>query len=177
MFGNFEADVTFIGHSMGGLASINYSVDYHTKTKKNIDVITISTPYDDNSIADKSTLLEKYNTPAHRELAGIDEVENKKRFARNKLENKWNTYSNIDLISIGIDGFKILVNGDGIVSLKSQLNLKDNGSEIYRNSTKICINLLNDKNKIGYKFENYNLYQEKQYLWECFLSGIVEHPI
>lgn len=153
LFGNFEADVTFIGHSMGGLSSINYAVDYHSETGKDIDVITISTPYDDNIYAKFK------DTPAHRELAGVDEVKNEKRFARNKLENKWNTYNNIDLISIGIDGFKNLGDGDDVVSLKSQLNLKDDGSEIYNNSTKIIIKLLDEENKIGYEIKDNSLKQ------------------
>lgn len=131
LFGNFEADVTFIGHSMGGLASINYSIEYHKKTKKNIDVITISTPYDNNTLAIISI------SPAHRELAGFDKMFTGE--AREDLENKWNKYDgNIDLISIGVNVNKYLNNSDNIVSLKSQLNLRD-GKDIYKNSTKILI--------------------------------------
>lgn len=192
LFGNFEADVTFIGHSMGGLSSINYSVDYHKKTKKNIDVITISTPYDNNNFAKASTLAgniadfaiqslnnifntnfenKELNSPAHKELSGKDGD-----IARSKLENKWNKYDgNIDLISIGIDGFKILGDGDGIVSLKSQLNLKNNGSEVYKNSIKILVNLLDNKTKIGYEFQDNNLY-EKILLPEKFFDWHSQTP-
>ena len=97
--GDFKADVTFIGHSMGGLASINYGIDYAEQNKnKKVNIITVSTPYHENAwaatdwrtaVGDKENDMGKgINGPvgkAQKDLGGISD-------ALEKLKTKWNKY-------------------------------------------------------------------------------------
>ena len=121
LFGNFEADVTFIGHSMGGIVSINYGIDYAKLNRnKDIDIITISTPYDTNFLAKM-----KSDTPAREDLASES--------TRKALIEKWDKKTeNIELCAIGVakagleDSFRAIFMGDSIVNLRSQLGYNFN---------------------------------------------------
>ena len=116
-----EIDVTFIGHSMGGIVSINYGIDYAKLNRnKDIDIITISTPYDTNFLAKM-----KSDTPAREDLASES--------TRKALIEKWDKKTeNIELCAIGVakagleDSFRAIFMGDSIVNLRSQLGYNFN---------------------------------------------------
>jgi len=129
-FGNFKSDVTFIGHSMGGLASINYGIDYaDANPGKKVNIITVSTPYHPNSVAAKAAKGEKVVSlfqdigPAHSDLGGLT----------NNLEylvDKWNHHkrnggeTTAYAISIAKAGRELTYIrdqiGDGVVDVYSQ---------------------------------------------------------
>ena len=134
MVGKFEghkADVTFIGHSMGGLASINYGMRYATlHPTKQVTVITVDTPYHkntyaaavwDNAIGFIGAIAGQKRGLAHRDLGGYSD-------ALEKLKNSWNSYkgTNIELYAINVSMYSKNLEpnwsskGDGIVSIPSQ---------------------------------------------------------
>ena len=127
-FGNFKDDVTFLGHSMGGLASINYGVDYALKEEnknKQVNIITISIPYVANNWSKDK------NVATLGAYAALRDLSSKK--AIGKIKDKWEKYKKdegtAELYAIGIvatapgngkdsDREK---RGDGIMSLSDQL--------------------------------------------------------
>jgi hypothetical protein len=134
IFDGQNADVVFVGHSMGGLASINYGVEYAgTYKDKKIKIITVSTPFNPNNYA-KFAWDNKYNPnvistlivilqnvgDAHRDLGGVGD-------AFSNLRNKWNeNRKDIELHTIGIIGSSNNVidrndRGDGIIDIYTQL--------------------------------------------------------
>ena len=135
-----EIDVTFIGHSMGGIASINYGIDYAKENlNKNIDIITISTPYRSNSLAQIAANLELpadiispvVNTAFKGIGVGIfteakEDLSSEER--RKELIQKWKKRTrNIELCAIGVSKAglehdeRAIELGDGVVDLESQL--------------------------------------------------------
>ena len=130
LFEGINADIVFIGHSMGGLASINYVINNPVSLSgKKIKIITVSTPYQPNYYAkcawnDTSGTCAKIANQergeAHRDLGGIST-------ALLDLRNKWN-YSKTEsakLYSISISMYSKLeirwkLIGDGIVDIPAQ---------------------------------------------------------
>lgn len=142
IFHGHNADVVFVGHSMGGLASINYGVEYADTYKgvKNIKIITVSTPYQPNFYAalvweDKDPRIQiifeifgQHRGKAHRDLGGY--ADDKGKYALSELRNKWIKYKGniktIELHTIGVIGSSINVidrndRGDGIIDIHTQL--------------------------------------------------------
>ena len=106
---------------MGGIVSINYGIDYAKLNRnKDIDIITISTPYDTNFLAKV-----KSDTPAREDLASES--------TRKALIEKWDKKTeNIELCAIGVakagleDSFRAIFIGDAVVNLRSQLGYNFN---------------------------------------------------
>lgn len=110
IFDGHNADVVFVGHSMGGLASINYGIEYaQTHKNKKIKIITVNTPYHPNNWASFAWANHHSNNiiagiieafanqnvgEAHRDLGGLGN-------ALNNLKTKWNNFSH------SIDGNRI----------------------------------------------------------------------
>ncbi|MDR0833875.1 MAG: hypothetical protein LBN93_06785 [Candidatus Symbiothrix sp.] len=144
-----NADVVFIGHSMGGLASINYGIDYAgTYTAKKVIIITVDTPYHPNNYAkivwggkdEKPEMFsfisqvasEQIRGEAHRDLGGFGN-------ALSDLQNKWNNYKGTaELYAISVSMYKKDANssdiGDGVVDIPSQRGEKDKKGEWYWNN-------------------------------------------
>ena len=123
LFEGHNADIVFVGHSMGGLASINYGICYANAHKnKNIKIITVDTPYHPNNYA-KSIWLSEYidkqarvvtewasqqqRGEAHRDLGGISFIiytptgtEGTKHSALQKLKTKWENNANNKRITL-----------------------------------------------------------------------------
>ena len=148
-FNGHNADVVFIGHSMGGLASINYAIDYadSCKTKK-VKIITIDTPYYPNNYAKlvwdgnspgltslvSQILSNQVRGEAHRDLSGFREdgkivittTEGAVDSPLYKLKNKWNNYTGgAKLYSISVSMYgefesRYMKIGDGVVDIYSQ---------------------------------------------------------
>ena len=136
IFHGHNANVVFVGHSMGGLASINYGVEYADTYKniKKIKIITVSTPFNDNNWAKVGVLkdvlkdgaietVHKFFTDAKWDLGGLN-------YALSNLKNKWNKYkgniADLELHTIGIIGSSDNVKdrenrGDGIIDIDTQL--------------------------------------------------------
>lgn len=123
ILGHFSSsiNVTYIGHSMGGLASINYGITYGAYNYlKNIDIITISTPYRANSFAKLKSKTKILQTSASDDLAS--------EYRRLELIEKWKGRNlNTELCAIAVtkagleDDERAIELGDGIVELQSQL--------------------------------------------------------
>ena len=102
IFSDQNADVVFIGHSMGGLASINYGIKYaNAHQSRNIKIITVSTPYHPNNWAKIAWFNDESNNligslinifaqqnvgEAHRDLGGVGN-------ALINLQNTWNNFT------------------------------------------------------------------------------------
>ena len=136
-FDGHNADVVFIGHSMGGLASINYGIDYAKRnTNKKVKIITVSTPYQPNNYARtvwggkdeipgiisnfSAWLSGQQRGLAHRDLGGFET-------ALSGLRKKWHNCSsdNITLYAISVSMYSKLemrreAIGDGIVDIPAQ---------------------------------------------------------
>jgi pimeloyl-ACP methyl ester carboxylesterase len=125
------SNVVFVGHSMGGLASINYGVDYAKgNADKTVTIITVDTPYSSNHYAaavwnDPSSVVgwfaKQQKGEAHRDLGGIGS-------AMKELRSKWNRFNgtNIDLYAIAVsmtgkNDMNWSAIGDGVVDIPSQL--------------------------------------------------------
>ena len=136
----------FVGHSMGGLASINYGVDYAANNSgKDVDIITISTPYEDNVWASSvwlaTPLISKYNDfHAYRDLGGYNDFGGKN--AMDLLAKKWEQYRKLENINLFAIGVTKAANesvdeqnriGDGIVPTDVQLG----GSYVVNGSKEI----------------------------------------
>ncbi len=101
-FKGHNADVVFIGHSMGGLASIRYGMYYaKNNPSKKVTIVTVDTPYQPNNYAKfvwehKTTTkatewLHKQNRgDAHRDLTGYEDDAG--NAALLNLRNDWNQY-------------------------------------------------------------------------------------
>jgi len=143
------ADVVFIGHSMGGLASIRYGMYYAKKNpNKRVKIITVDTPYQPNNYARVvwqeeepgwlAGLIPKFldwlkiqhRGAAHRDLGGFaDEIGN---YALSDLRNNWNQYKKYYMESETAELYAISVSmysksephwleiGDGIVDIPAQ---------------------------------------------------------
>lgn len=119
-FGSFTADVTFVGHSMGGLASINYGITYATNNpKKNVNVITVSTPYHPNSWASART-----TSSAKADLTDSTGNLTALRNRYNNNRSRISTYA-INIAKAGgeSDDERDKI-GDGIVDIPSQTGAK-----------------------------------------------------
>lgn len=141
-FEGHSADVVFIGHSMGGLASIRYGMYYaKNNPSKKVKIITVDTPYQPNYYArtvwggknEKQGLISEFSEwsgkqkrgNAHRDLGGYkDDVGN---FALLDLRNKWNEYkkysgtAELFAISVSINNDSRWSEvGDGIVDIPAQ---------------------------------------------------------
>jgi len=134
-FEGHNANVIFIGHSMGGLASINYAMYYTYKyTNKKVKIITVDTPYQPNYYArtvwggkdEKQQLISEFSEwigkqtrgEAHRDLGGFGT-------AFSDLQNKWNNYytgsAKLYAISVSINNdWRCQKVGDGIVDIPAQ---------------------------------------------------------
>jgi len=144
IFDGHKADVIFVGHSMGGLASINYVVNNSASLSgKTVKIITIDTPYQPNYYARWvwggenetpgkivtfiSGKLQQNRGYAHRDLGGYKE-EGKEKSALLELHDKWNSYTgkNTTLYAISVSiNHKSWTNlwspvGDGIVDIPAQ---------------------------------------------------------
>ena len=123
--GHNASNVVFVGHSMGGLAGINYGVEYADTYKgKKIKIITVSTPFSANNYA----IFEHFRnwgriTGAQWDLAGFS-------IALPNLKSKWIEYKrnigSIELHTIGIIGSSNNVKdrnnrGDCIIDVDTQL--------------------------------------------------------
>jgi len=148
MVKKFEIDYTnviFIGHSMGGLISINQGMTYADRKKNqriNVTVITVSTPYQPNNYAKvvwqkeepgfftglisnfAAWLAEQQRGFAHRDLGGFADDEGK--YALSELKNKWNNYTgNVMLYAISVSMYskselRWKAIGDGMVDIPAQ---------------------------------------------------------
>jgi hypothetical protein len=105
IFDGHNANVVFVGHSMGGLTSINYVINNCNATilsGKKVKIITVSTPYHPNNWARIAWANDVSNNiigllinifaqqnvgEAHRDLGGYGN-------ALSNLRNKWNTLTN-----------------------------------------------------------------------------------
>jgi len=135
MFDGHNADVVFVGHSMGGLASINYGIDYaENHPNKQVSIITVSTPFSPNFYAglDKAALNGIFtgwiDNGASSDLAGWHLPFTKS--ALSKLRTNWINYKGkkgtAQLHTIGIIGSSNNVKdrdnrGDGIINICTQL--------------------------------------------------------
>ena len=140
------ANVVFIGHSMGGLASIRYGMYYaKNNPSKKVKIITVDTPYQPNNYAkmvwNKENLIsgtisfigqklsDQKRGYAHRDLGGYkDDVGN---FALLDLRNNWNQYKKYysgetaELYAISVSMYsksepRWSEIGDGIVDIPAQ---------------------------------------------------------
>jgi hypothetical protein len=135
IFDGYDANTVFIGHSMGGLTSINYAIDYAKRYKsKQVDIITIDTPFHKNNYAmlvytdATGKLAEKAGQVrglAHRDLGGIDDLQGNN--ALRVLKNKWQNQklSNLSVYTIAVSMYSTeepntSTKGDGIVDIPSQ---------------------------------------------------------
>ena len=139
IFHGQNADVVFVGHSMGGLASINYGVEYADTYRgvKTIKIITVSTPFNDNNWAKVD--VRNFFAGAKWDLGGG--VFNN---ALSNLKSKWIEYKgkirSIELHTIGIIASSNNVSdrnnrGDGIIDISTQL-----GADWSSISSKFTIN-------------------------------------
>ena len=135
-FEGHNANVIFIGHSMGGLASINYGMYYTTgkNLNKKVKIITVDTPYQPNNYArtvwggkdEKQQLISEFSEwsgkqtrgYAHRDLGGFGT-------AFSDLRIMWNDYyrgsAKLYAISVSINNdWRWEKVGDGIVDIPSQ---------------------------------------------------------
>jgi hypothetical protein len=135
-FEGHHANVVFIGHSMGGLASINYVVNNSaTLSGKKVKIITVDTPYQPNNYAkyvwDPSSLPEIFlgligttlggqvKGKAHRDLGGFGT-------ALSDLKKNWNKYlGDAKLYAVSVSLYSKLelrwkAIGDGIVDIPAQ---------------------------------------------------------
>ena len=150
LIGGQNADVCFIGHSMGGLASLNYAMDYKRENPlKDVMVITIDTPYfkNDYSLAAwKLAGREKYNNNgeaagqrvgyANRDLACV--ACSDKRVVLEELYKKWclyrETYNDVAVYAAAVSmysensGETASRKGDGIVDVPAQLGREKYGA-------------------------------------------------
>ena len=134
--GHNASDVVFVGHSMGGLASINYVVNNTTALRgKKITIITVSTPYQPNNYAKSvwgkddiggftlskvsQILSDQVRGEAHQDLGGFGTT-------LSDLRNKWNNYkgtAKLDAISVSMYSKlepRWEAIGDGIVDIPAQ---------------------------------------------------------
>ncbi|GHT32008.1 hypothetical protein AGMMS49574_14750 [Bacteroidia bacterium] len=138
------ADVVFIGHSMGGLASIRYGMYYaENNPEKEIKIITVDTPYQPNNYARtvwggkdeipglisnfSAWVAKQQRGDAHRDLGGFaDENGN---YPLSGLRNDWNQYKKnsgtAELYAISVSMYsKSEIRwssiGDGIVDIPAQ---------------------------------------------------------
>lgn len=110
----FIYDTTFVGHSMGGIASLNYGIDYAKRNpEKMVDIITISTPFYKNSWAKIESdypavvgefILGRSNNGAQDDLAGYSE-------AMLSLVHKWNQHI------VSVEGSNTRL---GVIGIKAQ---------------------------------------------------------
>jgi pimeloyl-ACP methyl ester carboxylesterase len=154
--GNNLDEVVFVGHSMGGLASINYAIQFAGTFKdKKVKIITVDTPYHPNMFArclwaDGTHFIAKMSKQdkgeAHRDLGGIVQkgliddypdlyaTEGVNGSALKILKDKWNSLksNSISLYAIAVSVYdrneepNWLMKGDGIVDIDSQLGYEWN---------------------------------------------------
>ena len=117
-YGQNADKVIFVGHSMGGLASINYGVKYATyRNNKKVTIITVSTPFNDNNYG---KVLGFFGDKAGKDLGG-------RTSSLSDLKEKWTKYKNCELHTIGIVGSSKGSKenkdkrGDGIIDITTQL--------------------------------------------------------
>ena len=160
LFDGHSANVVFIGHSMGGLASINYGVDYADwNADKKIQIITVDTPYlpneyakmayddpgfdwsgVDGALAGASVLfLRKVPGEAHRDLGGKP-IEKTGYVALDGIRDKWNRHVAKDrgakLYAIAVSINKCGSGdyrgiGDGVVDIYSQQGNNSKGEPVW----------------------------------------------
>ena len=130
MFKGYRADLVFIGHSMGGLTSINVGMAYANANKtRNVKIITLDTPYQPNNYAREAwndtsgftaNVAGQTRGEAHRDLGGRSD-------ALANLHDKWNNFSgkNVKLHAISVSLYseqesRYMEIGDGIVDIPAQ---------------------------------------------------------
>jgi len=117
-----DAEIVLIGHSMGGLASINYALDCAKQyPSRSIRVITADTPYQPNWYARAvwnnkagyvGILAGQQRGEAHRDLGGLPYSGKNKidgTGAMADLRNRWNSYSggNIHVYAIPVSMYTV----------------------------------------------------------------------
>jgi len=140
-YGHNADVVVFVGHSMGGLASINYGMKYaNENTNKKVKIITVSTPYHPNNYArevwlDITTIsaffAEQKRGEAHRDLGSFPLVIGEVVSALDNLKINWGKFiksnNQVALYAIAVSMYGKKgeqpsddMIGDGIVDIPSQ---------------------------------------------------------
>ena len=120
----FDYDVAFVGHSMGGLTSINYGITYaKNNPNRKVSIITVCTPYYENELAKfeydypgvAEPIMMRSNKGALNDLAGYSNE-------LMKLQDKWNVYHKTNK-NITLGAISVQAQGPSAEKFQKELDL------------------------------------------------------